>query len=776
MHRAWYILAAAALVVTLLGGLHAAAQDSGPNVVVNVGIDGYCLEGRWCPVRVVISNSGPGFEGEVQIEIRNYYGNDVYSHPVVLPTGSRKAYFLHIPATRSFQLRLVSGDRTIVNRPVTPYILDPQDRLYGVVGENPSAFNFLSDITPPGGQTAVAHLQPDELSSDYWGWQTLDMLVLNDADTSAFSEEQLQALETWVSLGGHLLVGGGPGGPQTAAAVAHLLPVEVGAVRTIDDLTALGTYLDTAVTPGPYVVTQAAIRDNADTIVQQGNLVLLARRSLGSGTVSFVAFDAALNPFPTRQEDRARLWEMLAGVQANRRPGFSIANSYSAYEAVGAIPGVKPISICQILVFLLAYTALIGPLNYFILRRFDRRELAWLTIPLLVFSFTACAYVTGFQVRGRRPILHELGIVYTPAGSQQGQAVELVGVFSPRRAHYDIRAEGAIFSRIADTSYPDSASLGALSIVEEGTSRTVRDIRVNVGGVQSLQAAGLVTTSPPTSDLQIFTDASGETWLRGTLRNGDLPLENAVVLAGQASYRLGNLQAQQQVAINTKLGSGLSLSGDLSSQILGATPDGYYSDVQIYRRYQLLETFLGYYNRPFPAGIYLAGWYDEAALNIELVDQRANYQGTTLYLFGLSFTTTHGGPNRIIGPEQISREMEEMSGYPEIYPEMIGLPPGSSVTFRFTVWPQTTITQTTALQVSLISGDSSWSDPPQVALWNWENESWDEQAVSWNDNQIPNPNRYVRSDCTVRLRLSAPSSGNYYIYIQDVLITIEGQQ
>jgi len=772
MRKGWHVLAAGVLMAMLLVGVTAVAQDSGPSLVVHVGMDGYCIEGRWCPVRVVMANSGPGFEGEVQIEIRDYYGSDVYSHPVVLPTGSRKAYFLHIPATRSFQVRLLSGDRTLISQPVVPHILDPQDRLYGIVGENPSAFNFLSDVAPPGGQTVVAHLQPDELSSDYLGWQTLNMLVLNDSDTSAFSAEQLQTLETWVALGGHLLVGGGPGGPQTAAAVAHLLPVEVGAVRTVDNLAALGTYLHTAVTAGPYAVTEAALRDGADALIQQGNLVLLARRPLENGTVTFVAFDAALNPFPTRQEDRLRLWEMLTEVQPNRRPGFSVTDSYSAREAVATIPGIEPVSICQLLIFLLAYTVLIGPLNYFILRRFDRRELAWLTIPLLVLGFTACAYLTGFQIRGNSPILHQVGIVYAPAGSQRGRAVELVGIFSPRRARYDLRANNAAFSHIPETYSYDSSGPGAFSVVEEGSVRTLRNLRVELGGLQSLQAEGLVTVSPPTSDLQILIDASGEAWLRGTLQNGDLPLEDAMILAGQASYHIGNLEAHQQVAINTKMGSNPSLSSDLSSQILAAPSGGYYSDARLYRRYQLTRAYLSAYNQPFPAGVYLVGWRDEAALDIELIDQRASYQGTTLYIFGLSFTASRSGQHITFGPEQISREVEGTSGYPEFYPDVIGLPPGSEVTFRFTIWPQTTITQVTSLQISLTSPDT-FNDPPQVLLWNWETASWDEQTVSWNDNQIPNPGPYVRSDGTVRMQLSSLRS---YIYLNSVLITIEGQQ
>ena len=44
---------------------------------------------------------------------------------------------------------------------------------------------------------------------------------------------------------------------------------------------------------------------------------------------------------------------------------------------------------------MLLYTAIIGPINFLILRRINRRELAWITIPALVLLFSAITFFTG---------------------------------------------------------------------------------------------------------------------------------------------------------------------------------------------------------------------------------------------------------------------------------------------------------------------------------------------------------------------------------------------
>jgi len=185
-------------------------------MVVTAGFDGYCRHrdgGDWCAVYAVLSNEGPDIEGELRVvAAAAAAAPTVHARRVVLPAHSRKAYFLYLPsaeyASRSrLAVQLVAADTVLSAEQAAVSWLGEGDRLYGVASSNPSALNFLSDVAPPGGRAAVAHLNVETLPPDPLGWRGLDVLVLNDVDTAALSGEQRQALETWVAHGGHLTHG-----------------------------------------------------------------------------------------------------------------------------------------------------------------------------------------------------------------------------------------------------------------------------------------------------------------------------------------------------------------------------------------------------------------------------------------------------------------------------------------------------------------------------------------------------------------------------------------
>src|SRR3989304_3231796 len=95
--------------------------------------------------------------------------------------------------------------------------------------------------------------------------------------------------------------------------------------------------------------------------------------------------------------------------------------------ALGRPPGE------QLLVLLVAYIVLIGPVNYLILRRLDRREWAWLTMPLLIVVFSAGAFGLGRLLKGSDTVVNEIAIVRGAAGAGSGLGPGYGGGFSPPR-------------------------------------------------------------------------------------------------------------------------------------------------------------------------------------------------------------------------------------------------------------------------------------------------------------------------------------------------------
>jgi len=789
----------ACLVILLLArmGEPLVAQEAGPTMRVVAGFDGYCRSGGWCPVRVILSNEGADVEGELRIAVQGaaWQEPSVYATRVVLPAHSRKAYFLYIPSAGSSYhsrliVRLLAGDKVLSSEEVTVMRLDEErNRLYGVASSGSSALNFLSDVAPAGSRAVVAHLSLETLPSNPLGWEGLDVLILNDVDTTALSGERRQALETWVAHGGHLVVGGGAGAARTVAGVADLLPVTVGGTRPVDDLWALGEWLSVTVAAGPYAVAEAGLRDGEVLIEQgdeQGDLILLARRTHGAGKVDFLAFDPDLNPF-TRWDDNVQLWEGIVGPGTAGARGLTVHNGYQARDAINAIPGLELPSTLQLLAFMLVYTLLIGPVNYVILRKLDRRELAWLTIPALIVGFTACAYVTGFQIRGTAAIVHRLAAVYVPEGARVGRVSEVVGLFSPRRTDYDVWVAGAGVREIPGDYYGGPARQ-PLHVVEEAEGSTVTGLRVDVGGIQPFVAEGYVDVSAVEADLQLVVSGSGHLRMEGTLRNGDVPLKEAVLIVGDAEQRLGDLEAGEEASVHLLYNcSGYGRAGN-PEQILG-TGD-YWGNQELYRRYQFLRALSPYDAPPYYGpggyggpglglgrGVYLVGWVEkEVPLPVEVVDRPFSTFETTLYLYDLPPPALDMGAVITIPPALIARQVEEATGHVDIRDDYILIGHEASAVFRFTVWPEVTISQVDRLLLNLLqnTGMGGNSLPQHLELWDWEAGRWESQEAGWGSNVIPNPGRYVRPDGTVRVRLETDVARP--AELKAVTITIERQR
>jgi hypothetical protein len=825
--------------------LHYVGKDGpGLTMQVTVGFDGYCRSDCWCPVYVVLSNEQADVQGELRAIVPNTGDNarpHVYARPVVLPAHSRKAYSLYLPFAGSrppskLDVQLVAGEDVLSSWIGGVRWLDEGDWLHGVVGGSPSSINLLGDVAPAGGNAAVAHLSLETLPLNPLGWEGLDMLVLNDVDTTALTRDQRQALETWVIHGGHLIVGGGAGAARTVAGVTDLLPVTVGGVRSVDELHALSERLRVPAVAGPYAVAEATLRTGEVLIEQRdeqgegavtASLPLLARRTYGAGMVDFLAFDAGLQPF-ARWDDNVLMWESIVEVGHGPSERLLIRAGDSAHDAIDVISGLELPPALQLLAFMLVYTRLIGPANYLVLRRLDRRELAWLTIPLIVLGFTAWAYMTGFRVRGSRAIVHRLAVVYVPStslpyavegseaapsvvegseaapsvvegseaapslegagggdlssasGRVMGRMSQVVGLFSPRRTDYDVRVVGAGVREVP-SGYYSAPSERPLRVVEDAQGSTVNDLRVDIGGIQPFLAEGYVDVSSVEADLCLAAGAGDLLLLEGMLRTGGTALQEAVLLVGDREQRLGDLEPGQVISISTVLGPRLPPLEDLPERILGS--GNYWDDQRLYQRYRFLQAVFPF-GEPsaLGSGVCLVGWAEEdIPLPAEVVDRPFSTVETALYVYRIETTCAlpaaglETGGTITIPPGLIVRQVEETDGYVDAWQESVHLEPGTAVVFRFAVWPGFAVRQVEELVLDMQGqGYGYGSGLPFVWLWNRQTGSWQKQDVDWGQYSVPNPGAYVSPSGEVRLRLEA--SEEWSADVETLTITIRGRQ
>lgn len=649
MNVSMLLIALAALLLAPL------AQGNDLTFSARAGYDGLHKEGAAVPIIVAIRNDGPPIDGEIRLSAGNNPAGDpiVYSAPVSLPTQSDKRVFLyaHIPPfTDELTVQLLAEGQTVAETNTNRLTLAAQDELlYGVVSPQPGSFAFLETVPGGRGGAEVAFLDLGDLPDVSIAWSALDVLVLDDVDSSRLTAQQLAALRAWIENGGQLIVTGGPGGPKTAVAVSDLLPVSVLGVESVDDLPALSAFAgEPFAAPGPYVLTNSELGEG-ELLLEEDGRPMLARRMLGLGNVYFLALDPKLTPLSGWEGQRA-LWDQIAADVAG--DGFGargIQDSYSAAQAVSFIPGLRLPSVGQLLLFLAFYTFIIGPVNYFVLRRMKRRELAWVTIPALVLLFSAITFLTGFRTRGGA-ILNEMAIAYGSIEADQVRTQTVMGLYSPQRASYDLALPYDGVALPFSGGFGTLAGSGNLEAITRAGDLLLSGIRVDTSEVATFLADAHLPRPPLSATARTVDD--GRAIELTVENNGALTLENAVAVFGQQQSSLGDVAAGETrvlrlpfVAVSARptpdplVPTGFTLPNPLLSDpsaLLGTFE--YFSDPAAYSRWQLL-TSLNAVAEPAAMGVEediehvtLAGWLPTSAQTVETGADDVSRTAVTLVL------------------------------------------------------------------------------------------------------------------------------------------------
>jgi hypothetical protein len=780
-------------------------------LAVSAGFDGYFRESQWLPVFIRVSNDGNDIDGALVVrpETSGNGINNTFTVPISLPTNSRKTAFLYVTA-RSFatQLRvdLVDNEgQVITNQSANLRSVQPPDQLHVVISQSTAGTVDLTGVHTGGHNAYQAFWSVDNIPDRAAGLDAVNMMLFSDVDTGTLTSTQRQALSDWVAQGGHLLVTGGTNWQATAAGLTDLLPIQPDASATVEDMTSLARWGDSADLVGQTVVSTGNLIEDAQILASTTEDVpLLARRSLGVGTVDYVTADPGAQPM-RGWGGLTDLWFTLA-TTVPPRPAWTHAffSWDNAADAVQIFPGYNILpEVLPLCGFLAAYIALVGPLNYVVLNRINRREYAWVTIPAFIILFSVLAWVTGFNLRGNDARLSRLSIVQSWPDSERAAVEQVMGLLSPRRTQYSLAMEDGSFLRPitrADLRLL-SGNLQVSTDIQQTDVFRAADFSVDASIIASFNASGVIE-QPPVSGQATFFYEENLGQLRGSVRNnGNDVLTQPVILARGVTLRLDPLEPGEVATFdltipNEGLPSPSPMADVPGSGIYGGYP--YYAnnpnltiyqsiidvlgesyggrgasaflpvedtpDAQEQRRRALfLDSFMRDYYFATGRGnrAYLAAWSDTAALPVALEGAGWTAQDTTLYIAELDVEFTPPAHEVTISADQFTWVVRERLGLNDATPLDISLQPGDEVTFRFTPLPDAVLSRVKEVVLEF-EGTNSISRQMPVQLWDWQAGEWREVEVATNGPQfITNPARFLGPQNAMEIRIIADELAGY---------------
>jgi hypothetical protein len=604
--------------------------------------------GTWTPVWVQLRGGAEPFSGFMEVSVADDDGTPVaYRMPVVVGANKSERFTAYVrPGSREpeISIRLVDsngrragGTSQEAAMPQAPEALMPGENLILTLGR-PQGVETMVELPGfkvaargPGNAsfeeivTARIDVQNGSIPGRWYGYDGATAIVLDTNDRQAMSALDAlrgRPLVDWVERGGHLVVAVGANWQIVRDSVlAPILPGLPSGQERVTSLEALDSFASSTkqITPPgtpPAMVTKLEeIKERGGSVLAvTANLPLVVRGAYGFGRVTLITLDVDQKPF-SDWPDRSLFWVRALDlrrprVDANGAGAGGVASRFNPYgvsdlssllrASLEQFGGVKLIPFGWVAFFIFLYILLIGPGDYFFLKKvLKRMELTWITFPTIVLSVSLVAYYAAYVLKGNDLLINKIDLVDIDQEAGIARGNTWMSLFSPQNRDYTLHAIPTPLDAQNSSTAPEGSSgetvrapagtdvlMSWFSVPEDqfgamGSSSRRFSFSGSgyayqpVGGVEFLENVRIPIWSTKCITAQWFGPAAplvesdltqmGTDRLAGTITNRqDVPLEDAILAYGKQVYLLGTMEPGAPARV--ELANDRNLSGHLKSK------------------------------------------------------------------------------------------------------------------------------------------------------------------------------------------------------------------
>jgi len=426
------------------------------------------------PVVADIQNVGPDAQGVLAVVA----DTERLEYPVELPRGSHKLVFTypksHYGEIR-FSLTTDHGKVDLSYAPRSPrvdgipvlLISDRPGELAFIVG---TAGSIRSGSSDQALSLVDSYVKPGLAPARSMGYSGTTKIILGSG-SERLSDEQVAAIKLWVVTGGSLTFVGGVSSPVLSdRRWADLLPAtnfHVTDPFVSVTLKAMGAESDGAATedvPATSMLTGTPAKDASATT--DGSILIWAEKPYGLGKALYMAFNPFESPLNKWDGRRSAVSKILrrdsSPIVASYLQQYAASQSGRQAFASPPYPGTAPMvsvaaeakpeapirddpfsmklpSTEQILAVLAAYFFVVVPINFLILKKLKRGELAWVTAPIISLAFAGLLFTSAASLYKSKMSTVTNGVVLAQEGEPEGMFIGNTQMFVPHAGSYDLK-------------------------------------------------------------------------------------------------------------------------------------------------------------------------------------------------------------------------------------------------------------------------------------------------------------------------------------------------
>ncbi len=583
---------------------------------VFLGYGDIVREANWFPVACEINNDGPGFTAVFELTNDRGTGGQMRQVRLELPSNTHKRFVIPVYASGgrfgSWTARLldergkVRDEKTNLRAKVD---VAADSILLGALARTFSGLPTLPEIRTKQQrsdlQPAVARMESSYFPDNPIALEGLDALYLNSEKALDLKVNQVSALIAWLHGGGHLIIAvEQPTDINGTPWLRALLPCEFAGVAQVRMDGEFQQWLQTSplgksgppaessvpkagnsrrnpppAAPGGNLLSFSADGDfdqaeipvatgtlrDGRPVVSLGTVPVVMEAERGRGKITVLAFSPERKPFQA-WKNRAWFWARTINIPPalfdsgdfNRGTGWSIDG---VFGAMIDSKQVRKLPVSWLLLLLLVYLLVIGPVDQYCLKKMGRQMLTWVTFPTYVILFSLLIYWIGFMLRAGETEWNELHVVdILPRGTQaELRGHTFASVYSPANVRYQLASDKATtFATLRGEfqgAWGGGQDSSRVNVQQRGDGFTA-DIFVPVWTSQLYVNDWWQSAAPPLIT-KVSRLVNGH---KVTLENKlDRPLKNVKITVGGRIFDLGEVAGGKTMETNINFSAGILL-------------------------------------------------------------------------------------------------------------------------------------------------------------------------------------------------------------------------
>jgi len=542
-------------ILLLFLSLSPQAAQSQVRFDVFVGYDGLVPAMGWFPVTCEVENNGPSFLATFEATSGQFGQGEIRRMKLELPTGTTKRFVIpfHVSGlyVRSFSARLLDGRGKVVAKAENLQARSmgnswiPLSAAVGTwVPELPAA---KARTYEQNSKPIVARILPDLFPDNPITLAGLKTIYLNTERALELKDSQVETLLDWMQNGGNLVVSIKQVSQLSGTEwLRKILPCQVTGMNSAkpqqflhqwvtNQLDVHGEKLNLVYTSNsrpsqnnqsktgqgnasdreftnPYSQLpldfdfegsdmEIAVGELREGRILAGNKEwpLIVTTLQGRGQVTQLNFSPERKPF-TDWTNRLHFWAKMTDLP----PELLVNDNFYAqgHQSIDGVFGsivdsrqIRRLPVGWLLLLLVTYLLVIGPVDRYWLKKINRQMLTWLTFPAYVVFFSFLIYFIGYKLRAGETEWNELHLVdILPRGNlSMLQGRTYASLYSPVNAQYEMGGN----QKFAAFRQEFGGSESSHNVIEQKNDGYLASVRVPVWTSQLFVSNWWQEENPP---------------------------------------------------------------------------------------------------------------------------------------------------------------------------------------------------------------------------------------------------------------------------------------